>query len=120
MGLLPTAKILILIPVLIFLTACEKEIGKSSTSHSSSEINQIEPKNTPSKVIQEAEPTSSMCPDAPKILRSTNKFLKIDHAMSQFEEAKNIAANWCGQFNLSSDFSTQKCDKCCESNFQCR
>ena len=100
----------------MFFTACAKETVKTSTTYSSF----TESETTPNPVIKQAEPTSSMCPDAPKILRSTSKFIKIDHAMSQFEEANKIAVNWCEQFNLTSDFSTQKCDKCCESNFQCR
>ncbi len=109
----------IIASVFVF-TACAKETLKNQTFHSSSEIKQIEPETPPNPVIQKAEPTSSICPDTPKILRSTAKFIKIDHAMSQFEKANNIAVNWCQQFGLSSDFSTQKCDKCCESNFQCR
>jgi hypothetical protein len=112
-------KIFICINVILF-TACAKETVKTQTMYSSSEIKKVEPETQPNPVIQKAEPTSSMCPDNPKILRSTSKFVKIDHAMSQFEEARKIAVNWCEQFNLSSDFSTQKCDKCCESNFQCR
>ena len=90
----------------MFFTACAKETVKTSTTYSSF----TESETTPNPVIKQAEPTSSMCPDAPKILRSTSKFIKIDHAMSQFGEANKIAVNWCEQFNLNSDFSTQKCD----------
>ena len=104
----------------MFFTACAKETVGTNTVYSSTEIKQTEPETPPTPVIKKAAPASSMCPDAPKILRSTSKFVKIDHAMSQFEEANKIAVNWCEQFNLTSDFSTQKCDKCCESNFQCR
>ena len=112
-------RILILISVMLF-AACAQKTEITSTVSSSTEIKQTESKTPSNPVIKEAEPTSSMCPDAPKILRSTSKFIKIDHAMSQFEEANKIAISWCEQFNLNSDFSTQKCDKCCESNFQCR
>ena len=115
----PVLRILILISVMLF-AACAKETEITSAVSSSTEIKQTEPKTPSNPVIKKAEPASSMCPDAPKILRSTSKFIKIDHAMSQFEEANKIAVNWCEQFNLTSDFSTQKCDKCCESNFQCR
>ena len=104
----------------MFFAACAKEMVETSTVSSSNKMEQIEPTTPPNPVIKKAEPTLSMCPDAPEILRSTSKFIKIDHAMSQFEEATKIAASWCEQFNLISDFSTQKCDKCCESNFQCR
>ena len=79
----------------MFFTACAKETVKTSTTYSSF----TESETTPNPVIKQAEPTSSMCPDAPKILRSTSKFIKIDHAMSQFEEANKIAVNWCEQFN---------------------
>ena len=115
----PILGIFMLISVMFF-TACAKETVKTSTIYSSTEIKQTESETPPNPVIKKAEPASSMCPDAPKILRSTSKFIKIDHAMSQFEEANKIAVSWCEQFNLNSDFSTQKCDKCCESNFQCR
>ena len=104
----------------MFFTACAKETAKTGTVYSSTEIKQSEAKTPSNPVIKKAEPALSMCPDVPKILRSTSKFIKIDHAMSQFEEANKIAVSWCEQFNLNSDFSTQKCDKCCESNFQCR
>ncbi len=114
-----TLRLFTLISIMLF-AACAKETVKTSTGYSSTKIQQTEPETPPNPVIKKAEPTSSMCPDAPKILRSTSKFIKIDHAMSQFEEANKIAVNWCEQFNLTSDFSTQKCDKCCESNFQCR
>ena len=96
----PILRIFIFISVMFF-AACSKEIPSNPA-------------------IKKAEPTSSICPNGPKILHSTSKFIKIDHAMSQFEEANKIAVSWCEQFNLNSDFSTQKCDKCCESNFQCR
>jgi len=119
MRLEPIFRIFLLFSVIVF-TACAKEMDKTSTVYSSNKMEQIESKTPPNPVIKKAEPTSSMCPDAPKILRSTSKFIKIDHAMSQFEEANKIAVSWCEQFNLNSDFSTQKCDKCCESNFQCR
>ena len=112
-------RIFILISVMLFV-GCAKETVKTSAVYSSTEVKQTEPETPPNPVIKKAEPASSICPDAPKILRSTSKFIKIDHAMSQFEEATKIAVNWCEQFNLNSDFSTQKCDKCCESNFQCR
>ena len=115
----PILGIFMLISVMLF-TACAKETVKTSTLYSSTEIKQFEPETPPNPVIKKAEPASSMCSDAPKILRSTSKFIKIDHAMSQFEEANKIAVSWCEQFNLTSDFSIQKCDKCCESNFQCR
>ena len=114
-----TLRIFTLILVMFF-AACAKETVKTGTVYSSTEIKKIEPETPSNPVIKKAEPASSMCPGAPKILRSTSKFIKIDHAMSQFEEANKIAVNWCEQFNLTSDFSTQKCDKCCESNFQCR
>jgi len=72
-------------------------------------------------VIEKAEPNgASTCPIEPKILRSTAQFIKVEHAMSQFESSKALAQNWCGQFDKLSDFSTQSCDKCCTSNFQCR
>ena len=115
----PILRILILISIMLF-AACAKETEITSAVSSSTKIQQTEPETPSNPVIKKAEPTSSMCPDAPKILRSTSKFIKIDHAMSQFEEANKIAVSWCEQFNLNSDFSTQKCDKCCESNFQCR
>ena len=112
-------KIFLLIHVVLF-AACAKETVDSSKTYSSYKSQETEPQTHLNQVIKKAEPESSMCPDAPEILRSTSKFIKIEHAMSQFEEANKIAVSWCGQFNLNSDFSTQKCDKCCESNFQCR
>ncbi len=119
MRLEPILRIFLLLSVILF-AACAKEMVKTSTVSSSDKMEQTEPETPPNPVIKKAEPASSMCPDVPKILRSTSKFIKIDHAMSQFEEANKIAISWCEQFNLNSDFSTQKCDKCCESNFQCR
>ena len=119
MRLEPILRTFLLLSVMLFV-ACAKEMVNTSTEYSSDEMEQITPITPPNPVIKKAEPATSMCPDAPKILRSTSKFIKIDHAMSQFEEANKIAVNWCEQFNLTSDFSTQKCDKCCESNFQCR
>jgi hypothetical protein len=72
-------------------------------------------------VIEKADPNgASNCPIEPKILRSTAQFIKVEHAMSQFESSKALAQNWCGQFDKLPDFSTQSCDKCCTSNFQCR
>ena len=115
----PIFRIFVLISISLF-AACAKETAVTGTVSSSAEIKQTEPETPSNPVVKKAEPTLSMCPDAPKILRSTSKFIKIDHAMSQFAEANKIAVNWCEQFNLTSDFSTQKCDKCCESNFQCR
>ena len=115
----PILRICILIFVMMF-AACAKETAVTGTVSSSAEIKQTELETPTNPVVKKAEPALSMCPDAPKILRSTSKFIKIDHAMSQFEEANKIAVSWCEQFNLNSDFSTQKCDKCCESNFQCR
>ena len=119
MRLEPILRTFLLLSVMFF-AACAKEMVKTSTLYSSDEMEQIEPITPPNPVIKKAEPATSMCPEVPKILRSTSKFIKIDHAMSQFEEANKIAVSWCEQFNLNSDFSTQKCDKCCESNFQCR
>jgi hypothetical protein len=72
-------------------------------------------------VIEKAEPNgASNCPIEPKILRSTAQFIKVEHAMSQLESSKALAQNWCEQFEKLPDFSTQSCDKCCISNFQCR
>ena len=103
---------------LLFLAACAQSptIVTNETS-SSRETSITTPANT---VIKQAEPAIGICPDEPKILRSTSKFIKLEHAMSQFEQTKQVAINWCEQHNLTADFSTQKCDKCCESNFQCR
>lgn len=103
---------------LLFLAACAQtpNIANYETS-SSSEINTTTRANP---VIKQAEPSSGICPDEPKILRSTSKFIKLEHAMSQFDQTKQVAINWCEQYNFIADFSTQKCDKCCESNFQCR
>ena len=103
---------------LLFLAACTQPptIVTSETS-SSRETSITAPANP---VIKQAEPATGICPDEPKILRSTSKFIKLEHAMSQFEQTKLVAVNWCEQYDLTADFSTQKCDKCCESNFQCR
>ena len=103
---------------LLFLAACAKT--PTIVTHESSSSVQTITTAPSNPVIEQAEPTSGICPDQPKILRSTSKFIKLEHAMSQFEQTKQVAVSWCEQYNLSADFSTQKCDKCCESNFQCR
>jgi len=103
---------------LLFLAACAQTPTIVTHETSSSRETSIATPSNP--VIKQAEPASGICPDKPKILRSTSKFIKLEHAMSQFEQTKQVAVSWCEQYNLSADFSTQKCDKCCESNFQCR
>ena len=103
---------------LLFLAACAPTPTIVTQETSSSRESSIATPLNP--VIKQAEPASGICPDEPKILRSTSKFIKLEHAMSQFEQTKQVAVSWCEQYNLSADFSTQKCDKCCESNFQCR
>ena len=107
----------ILISVL-FLAACAQTptISKYEISNSS-ETSITKHANS---AIKQADAASSICPNEPEILRSTSKFIKLEHAMSQFEKTKQAATSWCEQYNLTADFSTQKCDKCCESNFQCR
>ena len=107
----------LLIP-LLFLAACAQT--PTIVTHETSSSRETNIKTPPNAVIKQAEPSSGICPDEPKILRSTSKFIKLEHVMSQFEQTKKVAINWCEQYNLTADFSTQKCDQCCESNFQCR
>ena len=103
---------------ILLLAACAQT--PTIVTHEISSSRETSITTPPNPVIKQAEPASGICPDEPKILRSTSKFIKLEHAMSQFEQTKQVAVSWCEQYNLSADFSTQKCDKCCESNFQCR
>jgi hypothetical protein len=103
---------------LLFLAACAQT--PTIVTHETSSSRQTSITTPANPVIKQAEPVTGICPDEPKILRSTSKFIKLEHAMSQFEQTKQVAVNWCEQYDLTADFSTQKCDKCCESNFQCR
>lgn len=103
---------------LLFLAACAQT--PTIVTYETSSSSETSTTTLANPVIKQAEPSSGICPVEPKILRSTSKFIKLEHAMSQFEQTKQVAINWCEQYNLTSDFSTQKCDKCCESNFQCR
>lgn len=102
----------------LFLAACAQTPTISKYKISNSSEASVTKHANP--VIKQANAAFSICPDEPEILRSTSKFIKIEHARSQFEKTKQAATNWCEQYNLTADFSTQKCDKCCESNFQCR
>ena len=117
----PLTSFMMIVTLVFIFGACTQPKQQTAVSSSSIEIQGIEPTIPSNTTIKKAEPIgTAMCPDTPKILRSTSKFIKIEHAMSQFEEANKISVSWCEQFNFNSDFSTQKCDKCCESNFQCR
>jgi hypothetical protein len=103
---------------LLFLAACAQT--PTIVTHETSSSRETSITTPANPVIKQAESATGICPDMPKILRSTSKFIKLEHAMSQFEQTKKVAVNWCEQYDLTADFSTQKCDKCCESNFQCR
>lgn len=103
---------------LLFLAACAQT--PTIVTHEASSSRETTITKPANPVIKQAEPATGICPGEPKILRSTSKFIKLEHAMSQFEQTKQVAVSWCEQYDLTADFSTQKCDKCCESNFQCR
>ena len=78
----------------------------------------------PSPIIVQEEKKSIIekksCAEKSRVTVAKDSFIQFRHDLSEVDEYKKVAADWCNRFSKIPVRGKLKCGTCCDSSFFCK